>query len=63
MRKLHDGIAWGILSQKEICEILDSNWGKKMFQLMVLGEMMRTDMKLTDKQFIKKHGLDGKWYD
>lgn len=62
MRKLHDGIAWGILSQKEICEILDSNWGKKMLH-DGLGEMMRTDMKLTDKQFMKKHGLDGKWYD
>ena len=26
---LQERIVWGILSQKEICEVLDSDWGKK----------------------------------
>jgi hypothetical protein len=58
---LQDGIAYGILTEKEICEILDSDWGKKMLS-DGLGAMMKADMKLTEKQFMKKHGMEGKWY-
>ena len=65
---LQEGIVWGILSQKEICEVLDSDWGKKGLSDSI-GTMMKADMKLTEKQFMKKHGiekhcmiLEGKWY-
>ena len=54
---LQERIVWGILSQKEICEVLDSDWGKKGLSDSI-GEMMKADMKLTEKQFMKKHGLE-----
>ena len=46
---------------KRICDILDTAWGKKMLN-DGLKSMMERDMKLTEKQFAKKHGLEGKWY-
>ena len=58
---LQNGITYGILTSKQVCEILDSEWGKKMLHDGT-KQMFSEDMKLTKKQFQKKHGLEGDWY-
>ena len=57
-RTLQNSITWEILTQEEICEILDSKWGKAGLRT-VIGNMMVADNKLTPKQHRKVHGYEG----
>ena len=57
-KTMQNTITYGILTSKEVCEILDSEWGLNMMKVG-FGQMMKGEDKLTPKQHREKHGYEG----